>query len=365
MKIIIDARSFSTKPSGIGYYAYYYIQQLFDSKLFDITLITDIIESKELKHLRKNGIKIIVFGQKISKSTSVIKYFRFIKEYLMNNKAEFFWQPNSLIPISLKGIPQKIIVTIHDLHPITHSKYFSFFYVIYFYLSLKITLKNVDVLLYNSKETKRIFRRFFKLNKKVSEFISYCIIEGKSLENKQDLNYFLYLGNLERKKGVDILLNAYKIYIQNGGKKKLFIAGKLREKNLLNLIFKINTLNKTKMISYFGYVNKEEKHTLLKNCSCFVFPSRAEGFGMPPLEVMYYSKPIILSNLKIFKELVYDSVNYFSLTNSKKDYDNLCDVLINYSITQLRYNEILDSYSSKKLGLELTNFLSSLHKKGG
>ncbi len=45
-----------------------------------------------------------------------------------------------------------------------------------------------------------------------------------------------------------------------------------------------------------GPVPASEKYWYIKNCSAFLFPSIAEGFGLPVIEAMFYQKPIFLSD---------------------------------------------------------------------
>ncbi|MBS1527675.1 MAG: glycosyltransferase family 4 protein, partial [Bacteroidetes bacterium] len=43
-----------------------------------------------------------------------------------------------------------------------------------------------------------------------------------------------------------------------------------------------------------GPVSDDDKAWYYKNCSAFVFPSIAEGFGLPVIEAMYFGKPVFL-----------------------------------------------------------------------
>jgi glycosyltransferase involved in cell wall biosynthesis len=44
-----------------------------------------------------------------------------------------------------------------------------------------------------------------------------------------------------------------------------------------------------------GPVSDDDKAWYYKNCSAFVFPSIAEGFGLPVIEAMYFGKPVFLA----------------------------------------------------------------------
>ena len=82
---------------------------------------------------------------------------------------------------------------------------------------------------------------------------------------------------------------------------------KVRLHNLNNFIFK-------------DYVSEGELEQLYKNCSCLLFPSLYEGFGMPPLEAMCYGKPVVASSLSAIPEVCGDGAIYidpFSIEDIK------------------------------------------------
>ena len=48
-------------------------------------------------------------------------------------------------------------------------------------------------------------------------------------EKETKEKYFYYVGNVELRKGVDILLDAYRLYREEGGQKNLIVAGGLKD----------------------------------------------------------------------------------------------------------------------------------------
>ncbi len=136
-------------------------------------------------------------------------------------------------------------------------------------------------------------------------------------------DYFFYVGNLENRKGTDILLTAYRKYLERGGSRDLYLAGKIRDSNIQVMMDEM--LSYSGKVHYLGYVDSVERNRLLQNCCCLVFPSRAEGFGIPMIEALSCGTPVIASDLDIFKELVGDCVDYFRLADS---FDVSCDNLL-------------------------------------
>lgn len=58
-------------------------------------------------------------------------------------------------------------------------------------------------------------------------------------------------------------------------------------------------------------VDEAQKAWLYAQCAGFVFPSLAEGFGLPPLEAMCFGKPAFLSRLTSLPEVGGELANYF------------------------------------------------------
>ena len=72
MKVLIDARSLGRKPSGIGMYIYNFVDELAKKSDWDIRLLTDVVESSEMKKLQEDReIKIYSFGKPVSKNIMI------------------------------------------------------------------------------------------------------------------------------------------------------------------------------------------------------------------------------------------------------------------------------------------------------
>jgi glycosyltransferase involved in cell wall biosynthesis len=64
-------------------------------------------------------------------------------------------------------------------------------------------------------------------------------------------------------------------------------------------------------VLFTGSVSEEEKMWYMENCELFVFPSLAEGFGLPVVEAMYLGTPVLLSRHTSLPEIGGDVANYF------------------------------------------------------
>lgn len=94
-----------------------------------------------------------------------------------------------------------------------------------------------------------------------------------------------------KKKGIDILLKAWKDFSTKYNMAKLFIGGGgqaaqkaiewCREYDILDSVSFLGTLNRAQVVSY------------MQQCDCFVLPSRYETFGVVYVEAMACGKPVI------------------------------------------------------------------------
>ncbi len=60
-----------------------------------------------------------------------------------------------------------------------------------------------------------------------------------------------------------------------------------------------------------GPVSQHDKDWYYANCEAFVFPSLAEGFGLPVIEAMHHGRPVFLSTLTSLPEVGGDTAYYF------------------------------------------------------
>lgn len=65
-------------------------------------------------------------------------------------------------------------------------------------------------------------------------------------------------------------------------------------------------------VKIIGPIEEEAKNWYLKNCKAFLFPSIAEGFGIPVIEAMNFGKPIFLSKHTSLPEIGKDHCYYFN-----------------------------------------------------
>ncbi|SDP53196.1 glycosyltransferase [Clostridium gasigenes] len=114
--------------------------------------------------------------------------------------------------------------------------------------------------------------------------------EIKEDKNKSKFRFFS-LGFLAKKKAMDALIEAFNSNKEKIKDVELFIGGDGEEFNNLKKLIDDYELNDK--IFLLGSLNREEVAFNMKNCDCFVLPSRFETFGIVYVEAMNYGKPVI------------------------------------------------------------------------
>lgn len=91
---------------------------------------------------------------------------------------------------------------------------------------------------------------------------------------------------------------------------ELVISGREtpHKQRILEEADKYNCLNR---VHITGQISDEDKAWYYKNCSAFLFPSVAEGFGLPIIEAMYFGKPVFLSKYTSLPEVGGEAAYYF------------------------------------------------------
>lgn len=359
----MDARTAGNKPAGIGMVVYHLIKALNKYDDIEFAIITDVLNSKEIKELKEEVVKTYELGGLTAESFGIFKYFKFVQECIEDYKPDIFWEPNNLIPVKINNPYGMKIVTIHDVFPMSEPKQFSLLYRLYFKYGLNTTLSNFDYVIYDSMDSKNETETYFKKANHIKSQVGYIIVPKMSERVITDNGDFLYLGTLESRKGTDILLDAYDMYRNNGGQRGLRLAGKVSEEDIKKKLDE--TINKYPEVKYLGYVSLDEKIDELASCHAFLFPSRAEGFGIPVIEAMNYDKSIIASDLQTIKEVTDSSVSFFHLD---KNYDltisNLSNKMLEDKdiVNKEKYKEIVTRYTPEVSGKRFYEILKDLFK---
>jgi len=155
--------------------------------------------------------------------------------------------------------------------------------------------------------------------------------EQRILERYQiEPPFLLYAGNIRRHKNVPRLVEAFAVLREQLATHPVY-------KNL-RLVIIGDTISqypavrqaviKSKTehaVRFLGFVPFDTLRCFYQSASAFVFPSRYEGFGLPPLEAMACGTPVVTSNVSSLPEVVGDAAilvnpeNVFDIARGIRD----------------------------------------------
>jgi glycosyltransferase involved in cell wall biosynthesis len=133
-------------------------------------------------------------------------------------------------------------------------------------------------------------KRLFKKNTIVEIPNLINTIDVAQLEECSKEKYILFLGRLDQKKGIDILIKAFSMV--HNENIKLKIAGKINKYKIIleELILQLKIESK---VEFLGLVSGIEKQNLINKAHVLVAPSHSEVIGMVNLEAAILKTPVI------------------------------------------------------------------------
>jgi len=106
------------------------------------------------------------------------------------------------------------------------------------------------------------------------------------------------------RKGLDLLLEAYKVVEQKIGNSFLIVHSQHHGYWDLEKEAKKRGIRRFYLTNRFGEMKQEELNTFYKICKVYVQPSFSEGFGLPIIEAFRFGKPVIAVNAPPFNEII-------------------------------------------------------------
>jgi glycosyltransferase involved in cell wall biosynthesis len=138
--------------------------------------------------------------------------------------------------------------------------------------------------------------------------------------------YLLYLGGYDRRKGILELLEVF-LELRRQGRIgcRLLLAGKSHYFSE-ELRRRITEGKESGHVRELGYVPDQELVALLQDALALVYPSRYEGFGLPPLEAMHIGCPVITTSRTSIPEVCGDAALYIDPDDRREFGDALVAV---------------------------------------
>lgn len=224
-----------------------------------------------------------------------------------------YWAPPLASPVPL-------VVTIHDLIPLLFPEYRGSFLARLYTSLAAASSRGAKLVLTDSEASRRdILARLRLVPEKVRTIHLAAAPEFQprgdpavdaAARSKYALpeTYVLYLGGFDRRKNLRQLLAAW-TWVDGaaGALYPLVIAGGLPrpdERMFEDLPALARQLDVDETVLFPGPLAVEDLPAVYRGASAFVYPSRYEGFGLPPLEALACGVPVIACNTSSLPEVV-------------------------------------------------------------
>ena len=296
--ILIDGRLLSNKPTGISRYTIELINSY--NLRFGIDNVSVLLNT-ESNFGFNNEIVLTRF-----KPFNLFHFFLFpfffdFKRFSLYHSAFY-----SSLAFRVKDV--YTITTIHDLMFYKVKEFFSdnfiinYFSFIYYFIIVKLSLKNSNLCISVSVTTQIDTRNLFDIDsivipEGVNTSLSNSLFKRETLFQFPEKSFFLYVGNGRKHKNLKLLIEAFRLY---KGNKKLIIVGNINAEflNIPNII-------------QIDFIPDELLSLYYKNCAAFIFPSLYEGFGLPILEAISHSAVVFSSKNGSLSEFKFNSIHFF------------------------------------------------------
>lgn len=365
MKLLVDAHIFDDKQQG----SRTYLKNIYTALIPRFLECHFYIVGNNLEILKNE------FGSHANVTLlqykSKNKYVRLIKEIpSLTRKLDIDLSHfQYTCPPFLKG---KVIVTNHDAL-FKEKRFKSFFPLKYILINAMLhqfSAKKADKVLTVSKYSEQKLMEFYKIPKNKIDVTpnavneDYIHFKDTLPEELNNQKYILYTSRIEPRKNHHRLVKAFfELNLHLKGFKLVFVGMKdihyPELDQLLNHDYKAEC---EQYLKHFVNISLNELKSIYKHCEVFVFPSIAEGFGIPPLEALMLDAKILCSNTTAMKDFNFPnacSFNPFDIIELKQKLQWLIEN--ENPIDPKMKNEIVNNFSwersadiLKKTILELT-----------
>jgi glycosyltransferase involved in cell wall biosynthesis len=253
----------------------------------------------------------------------------------------------------------KFIVTTHDVLFKDFKSEFSFLYRLTRDLLFGHSLVNADIVTTVSEYSKRSIQNHFRLKAKSIYLTPNTVSDDffKPYDKTLSRNYvkerfgltkfILYVSRFEPRKNHFLLLSAYlDLKLHEKGYSLALLGHSSMPTPRFDDLLKSIPKEIRKLIFISESVNDQDLFHFYRGAELFVYPSKAEGFGLPPIEAGALKIPVICSNATAMNDFTFFG-DYHTDPENQKLFTEKIDRIINHPPTDEELTKISGSISNK------------------
>lgn len=240
-------------------------------------------------------------------------------------------------------------ITQHDINYVRYPESFSFAFRLLYNKMVKYNTKHCIHIFTVSKHSKDELGLIYNINDKNITVI-YNSVDNKFVhiydENLASQNYVLAASSSPTpNKNFEATINAFFILQKKMPQIKLYIFGDCKSHKVSGKTMNVEHLKKHPNIRFLNRVDDKTLIKIYSNAKVFIYPSRYEGFGIPPLEAQACGCPVVSSLLSSLPEVLCDS----AILCDPNDYEMLAESMESLIVnSELRETFIKKGYENLK-----------------
>ncbi len=241
-------------------------------------------------------------------------------------------------PPLLASVP--VVATVHDLIPLLLPEYRGSRAVRLYTKLVSLTARRAALLLTDSDASKADILRHLRVPNERVQAIPLAMDASyspkKCPEDAETMRalglepgYILYLGGFDSRKNLQAVFGAFaRVRREMGSAAHLVVAGRLPAHDSAFAPDPRRLMQEAGVtpdaVHFTGFVSESAKPALYRGARAFLFPSRYEGFGLPPLEALACGVPIVGSAASSIPEVVGKA----GFLTDPDDIDGMADALL-------------------------------------
>ena len=232
-------------------------------------------------------------------------------------------------------------LTLHDVAFAENSKWFAESFIKWYSFMIPRILKRSKEIFTVSKFSKHEIQKHFNIPANLINVVyngipDFAQKENNQLQAESSDNFLLMVGSFSKRKNQDYIIHCFAQW--KNAPCRLVLAG-----SNVELLAKENSVLKlakeSPNIELVFNPNDDELHALYQKATACIYTPYYEGFGIPVLEALAFKKPIIVSDIPVFRELFEGYVTFVRL----EDELHLKEVIARFFDPEMKNQVILST----------------------
>jgi glycosyltransferase involved in cell wall biosynthesis len=290
------------------------------------TVVPAAQRERFLEQFRQPSIKPVFVGYGPMSSGDLFRKSALLRSF--RDSVRLFFFPGHNVPLS---VPGRYVVSVNDVtvfsehFPLSRCRRAGFRWL------LGRAVRGAETVVAISGTARRDLVREFGLPMENIQVIYPWIREEFFLPPPEGASpvpgeYILYLGLRIAHKNVEGVIRAFMILAEEFPSLKLVIAGGRYSTPDMVDRWKADPALVGRLVE-IPDPSDDEVRRLFAGAKAFVFPSFAEGFGLPPLEAMAAGVPVVCSDIAVFREVYGGAVRYVDPASHRSIADGIRELL--------------------------------------